>query len=349
MIRFTGSIELPDDPGSSLPSVLSADGDTLTIAGRTETLGSWPKDAVTIYRLGQGRFELVIGDDRVHFLPDNPAGFAAFPMVQEPPPPTKKQRKRLAKEEKRRRKMEKAQRRIEKAGGAPETVAPAMETLQPEETAAPTAQWAGPLLDQPSAAPEPDADRSPIAPPESEPVPQAPPPPDTGVAPEPPPPVTGTTPTAPLEPPAPPAALPADPWSATETEKTQPEPSRFRRAKPVPREPEKPQTETVAEAVPEPEPESVPMTRRGPSRWAVFWSKLGWQWARLLDGLRQTGIWPLDHLPALNGRYIPPGHEHEWRVVTSGVGIVRSVCDGCGLVRLGTDVDGDETAPNAET
>jgi hypothetical protein len=72
---------------------------------------------------------------------------------------------------------------------------------------------------------------------------------------------------------------------------------------------------------------------------------LGWEWAKLLDALRQTAIWPLDHLPALNGRYIPPGHVHTWRVIRSSAGIVRRVCDECGLVRLGSGEEEDETTP----
>ena len=67
-----------DDPDTALEAVVTVDAGQLSIASKTESLGSWQLSDVHVERQGDLDFTLSIGSDRLVFRPDSPAGASSF-------------------------------------------------------------------------------------------------------------------------------------------------------------------------------------------------------------------------------------------------------------------------------
>lgn len=75
-MRFRGHLELPHDPDSRLPVDLRVADHALSLSAGDEALGSWSVKDVRLKSLGDGRFDLKLGGERLVFSAEDAASFA---------------------------------------------------------------------------------------------------------------------------------------------------------------------------------------------------------------------------------------------------------------------------------
>lgn len=66
-----------DDPSTAIEATVAIDGE-LSIASKSDDLGSWPVGKVVVERQGDSDFMLTVESDRVMFRPDSAQGFESF-------------------------------------------------------------------------------------------------------------------------------------------------------------------------------------------------------------------------------------------------------------------------------
>jgi hypothetical protein len=71
-MRFGGRLQLREDHGPGLDVILELDEEHLQIATGGEVLGTWGLDEVDATRIGDDRFALVVGGERLDFLTHDP-------------------------------------------------------------------------------------------------------------------------------------------------------------------------------------------------------------------------------------------------------------------------------------
>ncbi len=74
-MRFRGHLELPHDPDSRLPVDLRVADHALSLTAGDEALGSWSVKDVKLRPLGEGRFDLKLGSERLVFSAEDAASF----------------------------------------------------------------------------------------------------------------------------------------------------------------------------------------------------------------------------------------------------------------------------------
>jgi hypothetical protein len=127
MIRISGIVRLPDDLDSGIDAVVQVVNDQLRLrTGRTD-LGKWAIADIEVRQLSPKEFQLVIGDDVLHFLPSSPDFFASLQFVDEEPPV----------ESRRRRKKQRSTEAPAKAPAEAVTTAPQFVPPEPEDVATP--------------------------------------------------------------------------------------------------------------------------------------------------------------------------------------------------------------------
>jgi len=98
MIRISGVVQLPDDPGSAIEVVLQIANDRLLLKRARTNLGDWPLADVGVTSLSATVFELNAAGEKIHFLPSNPQLFGSLEFVlkatrrQVQPTPKKKRK-----------------------------------------------------------------------------------------------------------------------------------------------------------------------------------------------------------------------------------------------------------------
>lgn len=82
-MRISGRLAVAGDSGGEVAGDVVTEDDRLKLLAGDELLGSWPVSEVRALDLGQDRFGLMIGDERLLFTPTDPDGFRSevLPML----------------------------------------------------------------------------------------------------------------------------------------------------------------------------------------------------------------------------------------------------------------------------